>query len=161
MEKKKIQRHTQTAHICRSGWGRKMTINYVKSKKNKYDVKLLHNCSYSSLLASSKSDVRKETCEEKKAQIIINIFINLFSNASQMLITQTRSYPSQGMICTKLLFITSQFRADSWGHLCHSAFLHLQCQVLSMPKLRQNQLQSSLLKRQDTKTDFLPCICHS
>lgn len=36
-------------------------VDYVKGKKNKGDRKLFHNCSYSLLLASSTSDIGKET----------------------------------------------------------------------------------------------------
>lgn len=126
-------------------------VDYIKGKKNKGSVKLFHNCSYSFWLASSKSGIRKETCKGKNTQII-----NIFTKYSQTLITQTRSCPSQGMTCTKSLFIISQFQADNGGSLCHSAFLHLQWGEINA----QVTPKPSLSKQKDTKAHFLPCICN-
>lgn len=53
-------------------------------------MEVFHSCSHSFLLASSKPDPRKEICEENKAEIKTNLFINLFTTTVQ-LITQTRS----------------------------------------------------------------------
>lgn len=64
-------------------------------------MELFHNCSHSFLLASSKSGVRKEMREEKKAAII---YLSIYSQVqSNWLFKQGR------------FFIISQCQADNRG----------------------------------------------